>query len=93
MLIITYKNQTMTPAHFFSINIKTGTPVLTLKNEDEKTDPNYHVEEMNTAEELLESWKKNRDILNNFGNYRRTTTYWILEKEANCSTNTQESSQ
>ena len=45
----------MTPAHFLSINIKTGTPVLTLKNEDEKTDPNYHVEEMNTAEELLES--------------------------------------
>ena len=55
MLIITYKNQTMTPAHFLSINIKTGTPVLTLKNEDEKTDPNYHVEEMNTAEELLAS--------------------------------------
>ena len=75
MLIMTYKNQIMTVAHFLSINIKIGTPVLKVKNEDEKIDPNYHVEEVNTAEVLLESWKKNRDILNNFGNYRRTTAY------------------
>lgn len=75
MLIMTYKNQTMTAAHFLSINIKIGTPVLKVKNEDEKIDSNYHVEEMNTAEVLLESWKKDRDILNNLGNYRRTTAY------------------
>ena len=33
------ENQIITPAHFLSINIKTGTPVLTVKNEDKKTDP------------------------------------------------------
>ena len=40
------ENQIITPAHFLSINIKTGTPVLTVENEDEKTNPNYLVEEM-----------------------------------------------
>ena len=84
----------MTPAHFISINIKTGTPVLEVKNEDEKTDPSYHIEEINTAKKLLESWKKGQRHLNNFGNYGRTTTYSILDKEANnYSTNTQEYSQ
>ena len=33
------ENQIITPAHFLSINIQTGTPVLTVKNEDKKTDP------------------------------------------------------
>ena len=37
------ENQIITPAHFLSINITTGTSVLTVKNEDEKTDPTYHV--------------------------------------------------
>ena len=50
------ENQTIPPTHFLSINLKTGTPVLTVKNEYEKTDPFYHADEMNTAEELLESW-------------------------------------
>ena len=40
------EKQIITPAHFLSINIKTGTPVLTVENEDEKTNPNYLVEEM-----------------------------------------------
>ena len=52
------ENQIITPAHFLLINIKIGTPVLALNNEDEKTDPTCHVEEMNTAEKLLGSWKK-----------------------------------
>ena len=30
-------------------------PVPTVKNEVEKTGPTYHIEEMNTAEKLLES--------------------------------------
>ena len=51
-------NQIITPAHFLSINIKTGIPVLTVKNDNEKIDPSYHVEEMNTAEKLLGSWNK-----------------------------------
>ena len=50
------ENQTIPPAHFLSINLETGTPVLMVKNEYEKTDPFYHVDEMNTAEKLLESW-------------------------------------
>ena len=50
------ENQIIPPAHFLSINIKAGIPVLTVKNEYEKTDPFYHVEEINTAEKLLESW-------------------------------------
>ena len=40
------EKQIITPAHFLSINIKTGTPVLTVENEDEKTNPNYLVEKM-----------------------------------------------
>ena len=60
------ENQIMTPAHFISINIKTGTPVLAVKNEDEKTDPTYHIEEMNTAKKLLESWKKGQRHLEQF---------------------------
>ena len=52
------ENQIITPADFLLINIKIGTPVLALKNEDEKTDPTCHVEEMNTAEKLLGSCKK-----------------------------------
>ena len=59
-------NQIITPAHFLSVNIKTGTPVLTVKNDGEKTDPNYRVEEKNTAEKLLESWKKGQRHLEQF---------------------------
>ena len=40
------ENQIITLAHFPLINIKTGTPVLTVENEDEKTNPNYLAEEM-----------------------------------------------
>ena len=40
------EKQIITPAHFLSINIKTGTPVLTVENEDEKANPNYLAEEM-----------------------------------------------
>ena len=29
-------NQIISPAHYLSINIKEGTPVLTVKNDDEK---------------------------------------------------------
>ena len=60
------ENQIITPAHFLSINIKTGTPVLTVKSENEKTDSTYHVEELNTAEKLLESWKKRQRHLEQF---------------------------
>ena len=49
------ENQIITSAYFLFINMKIGTPVPTVKNEDEKTGPTYHVEEMNTAEKLLES--------------------------------------
>ena len=40
------EKQIITPAHFLSINIKTGTPVLTVENEDEKTNPNCLAEEI-----------------------------------------------
>ena len=60
------ENQIITPAHFLSINIKTGTPVLTVKSENEETDSTYHVEELNTAEKLLESWKKRQRHLEQF---------------------------
>ena len=40
------ENQIITLAHFPSINIKTGTPVLTVENEDEKTNPNCLAEEI-----------------------------------------------
>ena len=56
----------ITPAHFLSINIKTSTPVLTVKSENEETDSTYHVEELNTAEKLLESWKKRQRHLEQF---------------------------
>ena len=49
-------NQIFKPATLLSINMETGTPVLAVKH-DKKTDPNYHVAEMNTAERLLESQK------------------------------------
>ena len=58
-------NQIITSADF-NINIKTGIPVLTVKNDDEKTDPNYHVEDINTAEKSLESWKKGQRHLEQF---------------------------
>ena len=48
-------NKIITPAHFLSRNIKTGTPVLTVKNDDEKTDPNYHVEKMTAREKNLKT--------------------------------------
>lgn len=51
-------NQIITPAHFFSVNIKTSTPVLIVKNDNKKVDANYFVEDMNTAEKSLKSWKK-----------------------------------
>ena len=60
------EKQIITPAHFISINIKTVTPVLAVKNEHEETDPSYHVEEMNTAKRLLESWKKGQRHLEQF---------------------------
>lgn len=47
----------MTPATFLFINIKTGTSVLAVNNDDEKVDPSYHVEEMNTSDKFLESWE------------------------------------
>ena len=40
------ENPIITLAHFPSINIKTGTPVLTVENEDEKANRNYLAEEM-----------------------------------------------
>ena len=58
-------NQIITSADF-NINIKTDIPVLTVKNDDEKTDPNYHVEDINTAEKSLESWKKGQRHLEQF---------------------------
>ena len=66
----------ITPAHFLSINIKTGTPVLTVKSENEKTDSTYHVEELNTAEKLLESWKKRQRHLEQF--WQLWKNYYLL---------------
>ena len=43
------ENQIITPVHFLPINIKTGTSVLTVNNDDEKADN----EDINTAEKLL----------------------------------------
>ena len=66
----------ITPAHFLSINIKTGTPVLTVKSENEETDSTYHVEELNTAEKLLESWKKRQRHLEQF--WQLWKNYYLL---------------
>ena len=65
-LVYVNNNQIITPVHFLSINIKTGTPVLIVKNADEKTDPTYHAEEMNTAKKLFESWKTRQIHLQQF---------------------------
>ena len=65
------EDQIITLAHFLSINIKTGTLVLTVKNEDEKTDLTYHVEEMNNTEKILESWKRVQSHLEQFCELRK----------------------
>ena len=65
-MVYVNNNQIITPVHFLSINIKTGTPVLIVKNADEKTDPTYHAEEMNTAKKLFESWKTRQIHLQQF---------------------------
>ena len=55
-LLININKRTVNNKH----NKQTVTLVLTVKNEDEKIDSTYHVEEMNTTDKLLESRKKTK---------------------------------
>ena len=59
-------NQIITPVPFLSVNIKTSTPVLTVNNVAEKINPNYHAEEKNTADKLLESWRRGQQDLQQY---------------------------
>lgn len=61
------ENEVLTPAHFLSLNPKTGTPILKEADEDDdRDDPNYQNEEMSTAKKLLETWKKGNRHLEQF---------------------------
>ena len=61
------ENQIITPNHFLPLNTKNGTPELIRNNEDDnKNDPDYQNEELTTAHELLETWKKGNKHLEQF---------------------------
>ena len=49
---------------------------MTAKNDDEKAVPNYRVKEINTAEKLLESWKKGQKHLEQF--WRLWKNHYLL---------------
>ena len=61
------ENEIITPAHFLSLNPKTGTPILKqIDDDDDINDPDYQNEELTTAQKLLETWKKGNRHLEQF---------------------------
>ena len=66
MSLTTWTTKSSHQRIYSSIHIKTGTQVLTEKKGDEKTDSIYQIEEINTADKLLESWEKIQRHLDQF---------------------------
>ena len=54
----------ITPQHFLSINTKNGSP--TIGDMDERNDPDYLHQKMDSSTELLETWKKGNRYLDQF---------------------------
>ena len=61
------ENEIITPAHFLSLNPKTGTPVLqNIDEDDDQIDPDYQNIDKSTAQKLLDTWKKGNRHLEQF---------------------------
>ena len=65
-------NQTRTPAHFISINHSIGSPIIDI----------YYNPFENSANELLEIWKRGQSCLDEFWHvWRHGFIYILLERD------------
>ena len=72
-------NICLTPAHFLTLNPKTGIPC----NDEEgitTEDPEY-LPNISNAEMLLQTWKKGHNILTPFGKSGEMITFLVYENE------------